>query len=56
MGVCYRPPNLKDEEETYLLSQLEMAVRQGNVMIMGDINYLDIDWADRNTHLRLMIS
>lgn len=50
MGVCYRPPNLKDEEETDLLSQLEIAVRQGNVMIMGDINYLDIDWADRTTH------
>lgn len=41
---------MKDEKETYLLSQLEMAVRQSNVMIMGDINYLDIDCADRTTH------
>lgn len=28
VGVCYRPPNLMDEEETDLLSQIEMAARQ----------------------------
>lgn len=46
MGVCYMSPNLKDEEETDLLSQLEMATRQRDVIIMEDFNYPDIDWAD----------
>lgn len=45
MGVCYKPPNLKAEEEIDLLSQLGMVGRQGNVTIMGDFSYSDIDWA-----------
>lgn len=49
VGVCYRPPNLKDEEETDLLSQ-EMAVKQGNVIILGDFNYPDIDWIDETAY------
>lgn len=43
VGVCYRPPNLREEEESDLLSQLGRAARQGNVIIMGDFNYPDID-------------
>lgn len=36
--------------ELDLLSQLEMAARQGNVIIMGDFNYLYIDRAEGIAH------
>lgn len=48
--VCYRPPNLKEEEEFDLLSRLKIAVRQKNVFVMGDFNYPDIDWPEGTTH------
>lgn len=35
VGVCYRPPNLKDEEEADLLLLIEMVERQGNVIMGG---------------------
>lgn len=47
VGVCYRPPNLQDDYESDLLSQLRLAARPGNV-IMGD-SYPDIDWAGRTS-------
>lgn len=48
--ISYRPPNLKDEKETDLLSQIEMVVKQGNVIIMADFNYPGIDRADGTAH------
>lgn len=41
VGVYYKPPNPKDEVESDLLSQSGMAARQGNFIIMGDLNYPD---------------
>lgn len=38
------------EEELELLSQLEIAGQQGNVIIMEDFNYPDIDWAEGTAH------
>lgn len=50
VGVCYRPPNIKDEEQIQLLSRIKMARRHGNVIIMGDFNYPDIDWTNGTAH------
>lgn len=50
VGLCYRPPNQKDEKESDLVSQLGMEARQGNVTIIGDSNYPDINWTDRTAH------
>lgn len=48
--VYYLGPNFVDKKETHLFSQLEMAGRQGNVIIMGNFNYPEIDWADGTAH------
>lgn len=47
-GLMLQAPIRKDEESD-LLSQLGMAVRQGNVIyyvIIADFNLPDIHWAD----------
>uniref|UniRef100_A0A803KBH9 Reverse transcriptase domain-containing protein n=1 Tax=Xenopus tropicalis TaxID=8364 RepID=A0A803KBH9_XENTR len=46
VGVCYRPPNVSEEEEAQLLLQIEKAASLGQVIIMGDFNYPDIDWGN----------
>lgn len=45
--LMLRAPNRKAEEESDLLSQLRMAVRQDNVIIIVYFSLPDIDWADR---------
>lgn len=46
IGVCYRPPILRKEEESDVFSQVEMVERQENIIIMGDFIYPNIDWAN----------
>lgn len=46
VGVSYSPPNIKDEEECQFPLRIEIAVKQGNVINMGNFNYPDYNWAN----------
>ena len=46
VGVCYRPPDQKIEEDYKMMTGLKMAAKQKNCVVMGDFNYPHIDWAN----------
>uniref|UniRef100_A0A803JLD2 Reverse transcriptase domain-containing protein n=1 Tax=Xenopus tropicalis TaxID=8364 RepID=A0A803JLD2_XENTR len=46
IGVCYKPPRIDEGDEAQLLLQMEEASKLGQVVIMGDFNYPDIDWSN----------
>lgn len=51
IGCMLQAPQPEEEEvESDLLSQLGMAARKGNVIIMGDFNYPELDLADGAAH------
>ena len=43
IGVCYRSPNLGDEEYRCLMEAIKYFSEE-SVIIMGDFNFRDIDW------------
>jgi len=43
VGVCYRSPNIEDQEDRSLLDTIQYFSREA-VLIMGDFNHGDIDW------------
>uniref|UniRef100_A0A803JG40 Reverse transcriptase domain-containing protein n=1 Tax=Xenopus tropicalis TaxID=8364 RepID=A0A803JG40_XENTR len=46
IGVCYKPPRIDEGDEAQLLLQMEEASKLGQVVVMGDFNYPDIDWSN----------
>ena len=43
IGVCYRSPNIDDEENKCLMDTIRF-FSSDVVVIMGDFNHRDIDW------------
>jgi hypothetical protein len=43
--VCYKPPNSKCEEDKSLFNLIKH-VSNGNIIIMGDMNFPNINWHD----------
>uniref|UniRef100_A0A8C5PPB0 Reverse transcriptase domain-containing protein n=1 Tax=Leptobrachium leishanense TaxID=445787 RepID=A0A8C5PPB0_9ANUR len=44
VGICYKPPNIDNDEEEQLLEQIRKAAHHGSTLIIGDFNYPDINW------------
>ncbi|CAJ0960820.1 unnamed protein product [Ranitomeya imitator] len=44
IGVCYKSPKIMEAMENILVKQIDEAATQGEVIIMGDFNYPEIDW------------
>ena len=48
VGVYYRPPNQGEKLDQEFLSQLTEVVKSKDVVIMGDLNFLDICWEEQS--------
>ena len=48
MGVYYRPPNQGEELDQEFLGQLTEVVKAKDVVVMGDLNFLDICWEEQS--------
>ncbi|XP_051789513.1 uncharacterized protein LOC127529574 [Erpetoichthys calabaricus] len=44
LGMCYRPPNSDSNFNTHLFSNIKKASLQGDIIVMGDFNYPNINW------------
>ncbi len=44
LGVQYRPPNLRREDTSSLLQEINRACRNKNLCFWGDYNFRRIDW------------
>jgi len=44
VGVCSRPPGQAEEEEEALMKQIINLTSKKDSIVMGDFNYLDINW------------
>ncbi len=44
LGVQYRPPNLRREDPSSMLQEINRACRKKNVCLLGDYNFRRIDW------------
>jgi hypothetical protein len=54
VGCIYRSPNSSDENNSRLLTLLTQAtlIKADTLIIMGDFNYKEIDWANNMVHTR----
>lgn len=50
IGNIYRPPNNSVEQDTELINLIKEACKEGEIIIMGDFNFPNIDWKFDRVH------
>ncbi|CAM4590454.1 unnamed protein product [Lepidochelys kempii] len=58
LGVCYRPPGSNLDMDRALLNVFNKVNTNGNCVIMGDLNFPDIDWrtsANNNNRAQIFL-